>query len=343
MKSFVNKYGRRIRCIGFSDMDIAGTYITANGWTGERHIVASAHKSLNAMECSLILIDVETGDCRCIVENAKWPCFCVKDDILYHTLENRIYRIDLKSNDGEMIYENTGEAPFEGPPGITLDGRYISLQHQDKNGNTSIDLFSTENKYLDEVYHSEFFSPFPKATHSMVNPTDHNEIFFCHEGDCRYITNRMWIYRRSSKRAENFYRQRLDKNGANGDCSGHEMWAESGHNMFFVKYAASTIEPKGIFKISTADGYAEHIVGGYPYWHVGVYKNGELLAGDTMEKNGNVHVVLIHGSQEEIIADAKTTWSHPVHPHPVFSPSGEKLYFTTMGSTGRSVINICEI
>ena len=343
MKWFTNQYGIKTICISIPDMDLAGTYITANGWADEHRIIASAHKNLNTMECSLMLIDIENGETECVAEKAKWPCFCVKNELLYHTYENRIYRTDLKTRIAEMIYENTGEAPFEGPPGITSDGKYISLQHQDKVDNTAIDLFSTEEKQLKTVYQSSFFSPFAKATHSMVNPSNPSEVFFCHEGDCRYITNRMWIYRGEKNTAENFYKQRLDRNGANGDCCGHEMWAENGKDMFFVKYPASTIKPKGIFRINVSSGLSEHIAGKYPYWHVGVYKNGGILAGDTMEENGDIHVVLICNGQEKIIAKAKTTWSHPAHPHPVFSPSGRRLYYTTIDGNGRAVINICEI
>lgn len=343
MKWYINQYGIKTGCIKIPGINLAGTYITANGWVDESHIVVSAHNDLNTLECSLLLIDIESGQSQCVVENAKWPCFCVHNGVLYHTYKNNIYCTVLKTGASELIYENVGEEPFEGPPGITNDGGFISLQHRDKMGNTAIDLFSTKDKQLITVHHSSFFAPFERATHSMVNPLNPNEIFFCHEGDCRYITNRMWIYRHNTNKAENFYRQRLDENGANGDCCGHEMWTKNGNHMFFVKYPASTINPKGIFRINVSNGCVEHIAGKYPYWHVGVYNNGELLAGDTMEEKGDIHVILISGNTEKIIADAKTTWKHPVHPHPVFSPSGKRLYFTTVGDDNQSIIKICKL
>lgn len=343
MEWVTNRYGIKTECINIPGMNLAGTYVTADGWVDERHIIASAHGNLSSMECSLLMIDIESGQAECVIKNAKWPCFCVKKGLLYHTYKNRIYRTDLKTRISELIYENIGENSFEGPPGITYDGKCISLQHKDKMGNTAIDLFWTEEKRFETVYHSSFFPPFERATHSMVNPSNPEEVFFCHEGDCRYITNRMWIYRKDKEKAENFYKQTLDECGANGDCCGHEMWSENGNYMFFVKYPVSTIEPKGIFRVNVSNGCAELIAGKYPYWHVGVYKNGELLAGDTTEEDGNIHVVLICGENEEIIADAKTTWQHPVHPHPVFSPSGRRLYFTNIDSSNRAVINICEI
>lgn len=343
MDWFINQYGIKTGSISIPGICPAGTYITANGWVDEEHIIVSAHKSVDTMECSLLLIDIKSGQAECVAEKAKWPCFCVKDSVLYYTYGNRIYRTELKSAVTELLYENTGEAPFEGPPGITNDGKYISLQHQDDTGNTAIDLFSVQEKRLETVYHSSFFPPFAKATHSMVNPSNPAEVFFCHEGDCRYITNRMWIYRKEKNKAENFCKQKLDENGANGDCCGHEMWAENGRDMFFVKYPASTTDTKGIFRVNTVSGTTEHIAGRYPYWHVGVYKDGRLLAADTMEENGDIHVVLIHGGNERIIADAKTSWKHPAHPHPVFSPSGSQLYYTTIDDNGRTAINICEI
>ncbi len=342
MEWSINQYGIKTGCIHIPGLDLAGTYVTANGWIDERHMIVSAHKNLNTMECSLLLVDIEAGKTECVTKAAKWPCFCVKDGVLYYLYQNRIYRTDLKMKTAELIFENAGEAPFEGPPGITSDGKYISLQHQDQTGSTAIDLFLVEEKRLKTVYRASFCPPFSKATHSMVNPSNPKEVFFCHEGDCHYITNRMWIYSGEQNAVRNFYKQSLDKDGANGDCCGHEMWAENGMDMFFVKYPASTIEPKGIFKINIGSGQTKQIAGQYPYWHVGVYRNGEILAGDTMGENGDIHVVLICGGQEKIIADAKTTWQHPVHPHPVFSPSGRRLYFTTVDGD-RSVVRVCEI
>lgn len=76
MEWSINQYGIKTGCIHIPGLDLAGTYVTANGWIDERHMIVSAHKNLNTMECSLLLVDIEAGKTECVTKAAKWPCFC---------------------------------------------------------------------------------------------------------------------------------------------------------------------------------------------------------------------------------------------------------------------------
>lgn len=46
---------------------------------------------------------------------------------------------------------------------------------------------------------------------------------------------------------ENILRQRLNEDGNNGECVGHEMWSPDGRGMYFIKYISTTILPRGVW------------------------------------------------------------------------------------------------
>ncbi len=323
----------------------ANSYITANCWIDNERILAARLSRLQEMQCDYYEINICTNEQRLIYRNGKWPCFIVHNGMLYHTVENRLLRTHIARGTTEELYVNQSEAFFEGPPCMTEDGRFISLQWQCAEHSTALGLFDIENRTMNEVYQSRFPAPFSKATHCMVCPTDSNRVFFCHEGDCHYITDRLWLADCREKTARNLFRQRLNEQGANGECCGHEMWARDGKGLYFIKYIATTLPPKGVFYVDADTGKARSVAHKYPYWHVGAAHCAERLACDTQEENGDIHIVYIDIKKgiEQPIARAKTTWAHPVHPHPVFSPDDSKICFTTLNDEGRAVIGVCDI
>lgn len=69
---------------------------------------------------------------------------------------------------------------------------------------------------------------------------------------------------------ENILRQRLNEDGNNGECVGHEMWSPDGRGMYFIKYISTTILPRGVWYLDVYTKESRCIASGYDYWHVGV-------------------------------------------------------------------------
>ena len=68
MDWFINQYGIKTGSISIPGICPAGTYITANGWVDEEHIIVSAHKSVDTMECSLLLVDIKSVQAECVAD-----------------------------------------------------------------------------------------------------------------------------------------------------------------------------------------------------------------------------------------------------------------------------------
>ncbi len=90
-------------------------------------------------------------------------------------------------------------------------------------------------------YERNFKKPFNDVAHLMVCPENHELMFFCHEGETFYISNRLWLYDMGTGKEWNIAKQTLDRDGNLGDCFGHEMWTPDGKGLYFVKYDCSSL------------------------------------------------------------------------------------------------------
>ncbi|MBP9989580.1 MAG: hypothetical protein KBT46_08815, partial [Ruminococcus sp.] len=177
-------------------------------------------------------------------------------------------------------------------------------------------------------------SPFKSATHFMLCPTNPDIVFFAHEGDTTYITNRLLIAQKGEE-PYNVAPQRLDENGNLIDCFGHESWAPDGKGLYFVKYSCSPEPPCGVGYVDLKSRNPEILYSKHKYWHVCAAPNGKYLAADLapeesnedgVEKSG-ICLINLENNTEKIIAHVKNHKHHPGHPHPQFNPSCTRVCF----------------
>jgi Tol biopolymer transport system component len=288
------------------------------------------------------LFNIDKHEERLLCEDAgEWAELVVYNKTIYYIKDNKLMKIDINTGCSEMVWQTDRKERIYSPH-ITSDGRYLSFYqiHEDKN--TMFSVLNLDNKVCKDIYSKSFDLPFYFANHGMICPTDQNMIFFAHEGTTYYITNRLWIANGTTKSARNIAKQRMDENGNLGECFGHEMWSPDGQGLYFVKYPCSTIKPSGICYVDINTSDVKLIASKYAYWHVGVSSDGKKLIADTQTDKGYSEVVYVdlEHKTEKIVAEAKTTWVHPCHPHPQFSPNCQRICYTTLNEAGKVCVGI---
>lgn len=320
----------------------AHSYVTGNCWDGSDAIITARVRSLTDMHCDFVRTDLNTGEEEVICAG-RWPEFYVRNGSLYQFLGTQVLKTDIKTKKTEILW--TGEYELSGPISVSNDEKRISVSWFYPDNTASVGQLDTETGEHREVYRGGFAQPFWMANHVMVSPEDHNKIFFSHEGMTQYITNRLWMADADTGHVENILRQRLDADGNNGECVGHEIWSPDGKGMYFIKYISTTILPRGIWYLDIYTKQSRCIASGYDYWHVGVSPDGNLLAGDTQIGGDHSEVILVDqkAGTETPLVFAKTNWTHPCHPHPVFNADGSRVCFEMLNEEDRLCVGIVDL
>lgn len=329
-------------------------YYSQNCWVDNDRLILSRRRNLSKDNffggTDLILVDTKRKSEKVICsDNSYGVNHIVFGNTLYYVKEgNRLCSIDIDTLEKKTVY--TCETDIV-QPHITADGRYLCWF--DEEGKTfkqtcrRLDLKTGEAEIMVEY---GFAPPFYVANHFMICPTNPDIIFFAHEGDTTYITNRLWIAEKG-KEPYNLAEQRLDKNGNLLDCFGHESWASDGKGLYFVKYACSPEPPCGIGYVDLETKQLKILYSKYKYWHVCAAPNGKYLTADIGPNDLNendigcsgVCLIDLEKNTEKILVDVKNGKSHPAHPHPQFNPSCTKICFNDAMEDGTLSVGIVNI
>ena len=316
-------------------------YYSQNCWVDDDRLVLL--RVLNPLsdtssQSELVLIDLASKTEKVLVrqENTNTiPHIVFKNTIYFVKNDMLLCSIDADTLEVKEIFRSESE-PIEHPH-ITADGRYLNWFFEgrgvlkDRWICWKLDLKSGK---VVKMLEAGFVPPFKAANHFMLCPTDPDILFFAHEGDTTYITNRLWIAE-SGKTPYNIAKQRLDENGNLMDCFGHESWAPDGKGLYFVKYACSPEPPVGIGYVDLKTRKPKILYTENKYWHVCAAPNGRYLAADLaptsidgkkIEKSG-VCLIDTKENTEKIIVDVHSMKKHPGHPHPQFNPSCTRICF----------------
>ena len=318
-------------------------YYTANKWIGNDIIIASRSKHQRVFaseaEVELVKISLTTGEQTILCNDvSNYMGYVVYKNFVYYTTGKEIKKIDTVTGEITVIYKNTLFTDIENPdffnPEITNDGNFLSVYVRQQNKPTSFIVVDLKNGTAKILFEKSFSDPFPEASHGMICPTDPEIMFFVHEGDTRYITNRLWIYNAKTNEMYNVAKQKLDENGILGDCFGHEAWAPDGKGMYFVKYPVSPVPPKGICYVDIATRDVKLLYSGFPYWHVGSSPDNKYLLADTYEDPCRVVVIDKSDHTETVIDAVNILTYHPGHPHAQMSPDGKTVIYTAVNDNG---------
>lgn len=313
-------------------------YYTQNCWVDDDRLILSRRQGKHCVEsvnkAELILVDLkQKTETILYSEQGKGISHIVKGNMLYFVENgNTLCSLNVDTCERKTIFVCETEIV---QPHITSDGRYISwFDTEGKTPEQTCRRIDLDTGNVEIMIKIGFLPPFKVANHFMICPTDPDKVFFAHEGDTTYISNRLWMLRKG-KVPYNFAKQRLDHNGNLIDCFGHECWAPDGKGVYFVKYDISPSKPTGIGYVDLSSRMPKILYSKYKYWHVCAAPNGKYLAADIgpndLDENdlGNSGVCLIDidKNSEKIVAKVKNTRSHPGHPHPQFNPSCSRICF----------------
>ena len=316
-------------------------YFTENKWIDDEKLVVMRNGNNADGEeefyhaADLVLIDLKNETETLLVDHHTFGgviwYLVYEKSLFFITNKKSLWVKNLDTEDTVLLYHDPSHKRITGIS-ITNDGKYLGFFSYPKDSFDTSKFYRVDlsNRNVEVLFEKRFEQPFHIANHFMICPTDENKVFFSHEGITFYVSNRMWLWEKG-KGMRNITKQRLDSDGNLGDCFGHECWDPTGKGLYFVKYSCSPMPPRGICYVDTEGNQTDVLYGKYPYWHVSTAPNGRFLGSDT-QSGSYSGVVLIDTkkNEEHLLFKADTTWSHPCHPHPMFSPDSNRLCFNTL-------------
>lgn len=362
--------------------DIYAAYHTENRWFGNDKMVLYAMDK-ETKERHLMLVDLKDGTREILKEIRlpkimELTYYTVWEEKIVYTDGEKVGILDLNTRENEIIYSlNLTEEEREiiytdknvkaremvyynlenllSMPHITNDGKFVSVFQIYKNYDSAeangyipdkysnLIVIDVEKKEVRYKYKKVFPGTMWKANHLAINPEKPDLIAFAHEGDSSYVTNRIWFYDDTLKKAWNGVRQEMTEDMDLADHVGHEMWAYNGKGMYYIKYRHS-VPPTGIGYFNLETGENKVLYSKYKYWHVCPSVDERFLLGDTMPHPnvGDSQILLVDQQDgSEILVDTvKETGLHPSHAHPQMSPDNSKFSYTYLDKNGNLGIKI---
>lgn len=309
-------------------------YYSSNKWLDEHRIVLSRQpintpitpQFYNSAEAVLVDVTAQTEEVLgTFIPAIVWGQTLY--GVAHETDEQVLFSLDIDTRARRELLRT--KQALDDIFSITDDGRTLVFGMRDPADCSIATCYAldTATDAITIVFEKRFQKPFAVTNHYMVNPQNAKQVFFAHEGDTFYVSNRLWLYD-EDRGMHCMAKQRLDAEGNLGDCFGHECWAPDGSGLWFVKYACSPLPPHGLCFAGVDGKQTDVVYSAYPYWHVCCAPNGRYLTADT-QSHGYSSVVVIDkvtGKEAEAYR-AGFLWSHPAHPHPTFSPSSEQVIF----------------
>ncbi len=306
-------------------------YYSESCWVNEDRLVVTRYRALPDETftggCDLVLADTAARTEKILyhADGVRDVAHIVFGTTLYYVEDKTLLcSLDVDSGERREIHRSGDPIDF---PHMTADGRYMNWFFKNAAGKWTCRRIDLATGEVVTMLEKAFAEPFSVANHMMICPADPDLLFFAHEGDTRYITNRLWVARMGEE-PYNVAPQRLGPNGDLIDCFGHESWAPDGKGLWFVKYAVSPSEPKGVCYVDVKTRESKVLYTKYRYWHCCAAPDGRHVTADTGPScDCDVVVIDTYTGEEKIAAHVRGTPNHPGHPHPQFSPKSAKICF----------------
>ena len=255
----------------------------------------------------------------------------LSDHWLFYSDGTKLYRVPrgVSRDDGalpETFTAPTGERLFA-PLYTTRDGRYVSVtitreSEPGVNYIARIDFNTGDVRYFrSPVLGTE--NPF--VDHAQIHPFDPDRILFAREGS--WVLDRVWLWNLETDTAAPMW------NHPPFTEAGHEKWTEDGSEIYLVQYGqpargipSSPNFIQGQDQISTM-GVSEE----YYLAHAALRPDGRYFVADTYRADDEGLLWLVVYDVEAGIYHRVTPidiGAHPAHPHPVWSPNGERFQWT---------------
>lgn len=179
--------------------------------------------------------------------------------------------------------------------------------------------------------------------HPQIRPGDHNTLMYCHEGPWNRVDCRMWLIHAdgTGKRPVGYW-EPVPGQGA-GTRVGHEYFTPDGSHIAFACFPEKH-GTQGTLRMRNVDTLAELNLGPYSnYNHFMSSPDGTLIAGDECGPHSRQLIWIFnvrerreyplcrHGSScnPRWNSDNGAHSTQDAHPHPLFSPDGTRVLFSS--------------
>lgn len=249
------------------------------------------------------------------------------DDWLYYGDGRSIHRLPPGEYTGTESFEIPAGELMWAPFHATHDGRYLSMTitRDAEPGVNYIARVEFETGSIDYLPSPLLGTSKPFVDHAQIHPFDPNRVLFAHEGS--WVEDRVWHWQVDTGIAAPMWIH------PEFTEAGHERWTEDGSDIYVVQYGQPARNiPSGLnFLVSLHEvdevGHTEeHYLG-----HASLSPNGAYVATDTyrFDDDGRLWLLLYDVNEDRYHHVTEITLeSHPAHPHPSWSPSGDRFQFT---------------
>lgn len=338
----------------YSDFEYL-TYPHSNGWMdgGAALILARRDKTTT----SFVRHDIESGRATVLAEvsHARNETRCVYFDVAGGVLaclsELTLHTLDLrdKASKPKAIASLPSGAVCCELCSVHPDGTRV-LVHGLIDGRHRCWEFS-----LRDGKHKELWSSAWYANHFNYLPHNPDWIGFSHEGPAHEIADRAWVMKAGSPETARCVFDLSHLPVEKRLNIGHELWAHHADTGLAVAYVGSKGRPRGLYQIF-ADGRPARLVSeGDRDWHTNISRDGRMAVVDTSapldrpeiefspaEAGSDIVLVDLASGARRILARTLSTPHHPAHPHPVFSPDGNWVYFN-QSEPGNQRYRVCRV
>jgi oligogalacturonide lyase len=167
-------------------------------------------------------------------------------------------------------------------------------------------------------------------SHSQIRPYDNSTVLFCHEGPSEKIDARLWL---------------VNIDGTNHRCArpkksqdewiSHEYWLSDGSRFAYL-FRNRREEPISSIMLMDPETLTEEkIMDCQCYCHMISNADNGLIVGDSnQESTPYIYLAHLQEKREEILCCSNSSWksygtTQDSHPHPLFSPDGKIIIFTS--------------
>jgi oligogalacturonide lyase len=349
-------------------------YFTDNSFTlGDKEIYfLSDRGSEKPEQYNFFKMDLESGiitqmtnERQGLTKYTKTP----DSEYLIITVGNQMKKVNTRTLESEVIYEETGNYTMGGPF-ISPDKKYVGIPRNEKVGLVRGANYSGFKEMMYAIKHSiitfaymdgskavDVYEDTHYINHFQFSPDDSSVALFCHEGPWNLVQQRMWILDAVSRSATPCFRQEED------DCVGHEFWTREGNIFFDNRRKGHDGTITSDRTQATVESVHEIEAGQMPYVSI-VNRSGEilkkvelpyycnhyhanndntLLVGDEVDD-----LVLIDMTQEKPIPQTLcyhgTSWyDGRRHAHPCFGWNGEIILFASDRDNNKNNLYLIEL
>ncbi|MGI5898914.1 MAG: oligogalacturonate lyase family protein [Christensenellales bacterium] len=303
----------------------------------------------------LYFVSHRTGSPQVFVEDKADRCFYQLSDVAalnewsVHPWENLVYYIadgcalctDAVTGKTEVLLDggkvaelsggaiNPGTTPITpGTTAVSACGRFWAIRIVDRDG-YSIWIYDRQAG----VWAKEYTGPM--VSHMQFCPDDHSLLFFAGP-----LTDRVWVLNRKTGQA----RRTFQRDAAAKQWITHESWIPGRKELSLVDW------PKGILAVNVETGAVRRIAS-FNAWHAIANDQGTRIVADTNFPDRGLMLCDVDAQNAKggLLCRPQATslgahWAEPfpyddgpiqvyapqhTHPHPRFSPDGEKVVFTS--------------